>query len=360
MFAASHPYVTTLTVYPDGRIVEPLNETQLKRVWGEDIMDGEFLGAWVPDVQFMLAQIAALDAADPEGRFTGRLDLDGYGVMGHSQGARTVSQVCLLDAQCAAAINLDGGYSVEVELTFDKPYLRILADHGVDVFVAAYEQSMEGLAGDYYVAMIPGTDHMSFVDAPYWLPLVFDVEPPPGLVAAQVVLRDYRLLSVAFFDRYVRGLKVPLLDGPIPEHPEIFFLERDAPIEPPTAGQEPRVASLELGANRGELSIGEAHVWTYTGQAGEVLTIRLVADRPAGDTDREQRLAFRLLDTLLVVRAPDGRLLATNDDVAPNDTNSMLTDLELPEDGAYVIEVRSWENQNEGTYTLLIESSLGE
>lgn len=355
VFAPSHPYVTTLVVYPDGRTVEPINYNRLSSMYvPESVYTGEFEQVWVPDATFVLEQIAALDQDDPAGLFTGRLDLDRMGMVGHSQGGRTISEVCLDEPRCAGAVSLDSSHSARVALGFDRPYMMMEADNGVQSFINTFERGMEALAQDYYVIMIPQTAHNSFDDVAFWAPLVYPDINPTIVAGAQYALLDYRLYLLAFFDKHVRGMEVPLLDGPSQGHPEVFFLRRHAAIAGPTANAEPQVAVLGREGNRGELARGAADVWLVDGQAGDMLNIFILADKPANNTDEQQRLEYGLLDTLLVVRDPDGELLAVNDDMGMT-TNSQLTELALPVDGTYIIEVRSWENQNEGGYTLIVD-----
>ena len=57
---------------------------------------------------------------------------------------------------------------------------------------------------------------------------------------------------------------------------------------------------------------------------------------------------------MLVVRGPDGSLLAVNDNMGGGFTNSALHGLTLPDTGTYTIEVRSWANRTGGAYTLVI------
>ncbi len=353
VFGVSHPYATAITVYPDGRVIEALSGDHLRSVWApQDVYDGEFAGAWYPDVTFVVAQIAALNEDDPQGLFTGRLAVEQYGMLGHSQGARTISAVCYDDPRCAAALNMDGTYSAEVELDFARPYLFMSADHGVGAFIEMFDTGLEALGAGFYVLMIPRTHHNSFVDTAFWAPLVME-SPPDGTGAAQIALLDYRLYATAFFDRHLRGLDVPLLDGGSEEHPEVFFLNRLEPVTPPTADATPRTA--QAGAQQGTIAVGAADVWLYEGRAGEVLDILLLADRPADNTSREQRVQHNLLDTLLAVRGPDGTLLAANDDMTHHMTNSELRGIKLPADGTYTIEVRSWGSATGGGYTLVIE-----
>jgi len=353
VFAVSHPYVTTVTVFPDGRVIEPINSNHLSTLWApHDIYDGEFENVWVPDTTFVLDQIEALNASDP--RFAGRLETSRIGMVGHSQGARTVSEVCLRDSRCVAAVNLDGSRSADVEFKLTKPYMLLLADNGVAAFANTYQFGLEALTSDFYVLMIPQTNHMSFEDSVFWVPVVNGTTNAAGVEAAQIVRLDYREYIRAFCDQYVRDLTDPLLEGPSNSHPEVFFLRRDEPITPPTTNVEPQPAAL--GSNIGEIALGEADVWTYEGQAGEMLDISLLADMPAEAASLEQSQQYGLMDTLLVIRAPDGSILAANDDTGLS-TNSTLEGIELPADGTYTIEVRTWESQTAGGYTLVLTAA---
>lgn len=358
VLAPSHPYVTTLVVFPDGRLIEPLNGSKLSRLWApRDIYEGEFSDVWVPDTTFVVAQTALLNEDDPKDIFTGRLDLEQIGMIGHSQGARTISEVCLNEPRCAGAISLDGQRSAMVEVAYDKPYMLILADNGVDAMVQEYRFGLEAATDDYYVMMIPQTHHNSFMDDAFLVPLLMDDPEQEGLEAAQYAVLAYRAFILSFFNHTLRGQEEPLLGGPTPEtgFPDVFFLPREEPISPPTAGVEPEAAAL--GSNLGVLEVGSADVWTYTGTAGEELSLMLMADRPANEASEQQREEFGLLDTVLVVRAPDGSVLAANDDSFMG-TNSAVDNLALPVDGQYVIEARSWASQTAGGYTLILKSSL--
>ncbi len=71
----------------------------------------------------------------------------------------------------------------------------------------------------------------------------------------------------------------------------------------------PRRLIAQLGDNRGEISVGGEQIWLYEGRAGETLTIEVWADHPAnwalnGGAAPD---APGVLDTLVIVTAPDGR-----------------------------------------------------
>jgi thiol-disulfide isomerase/thioredoxin len=67
------------------------------------------------------------------------------------------------------------------------------------------------------------------------------------------------------------------------------------------------------------------HSYTFDGQAGDVVTIRM--DAGEGST----------LDSLLRLYGPDGDLLIENDDAQLTTTNALIEDFELPTDGEYTL-----------------------
>src|SRR6185369_7724117 len=96
------PYTTPAVVYQDGRVV-------LRTAAGHpsenapgptsDLTPGQpndfylpVLDVWVADNRFVLDRLTALNASDPSGRFTGRLDLAAVGALGHSLGGATALQ----------------------------------------------------------------------------------------------------------------------------------------------------------------------------------------------------------------------------------------------------------------------------
>gem|GEM_PF-3148401 len=108
--------------------------------------------------------------------------------------------------------------------------------------------------------------------------------------------------------------------------------------------------TASFGRQTGIVADDAGNVWEYAGRAGEIVTISILdAQLVSG------------LDSFLVVYAPNGEMLAANDDaLAYENTDSIITALELPETGTYRIEVREFPDGNEyyGSYTLDIISSL--
>lgn len=87
-----------------------------------------------------------------------------------------------------------------------------------------------------------------------------------------------------------------------------------------------------------------AQSWTFVGSAGRVYTITMLAAE--GTT----------LDTALRLYAPDGALIAQNDDTRDPElgTNAQLAQVTLPQDGVYRLEATRYAGGGTGAYELII------
>ena len=84
--------------------------------------------------------------------------------------------------------------------------------------------------------------------------------------------------------------------------------------------------------------VGDRDEWLYEGAIGEIVTVRVVGVSEA-------------LDTVLELRAPNGTLLASDDD-GGGALNPLVTAVQLPEDGTYTIVVFSFPGSPVGGYRL--------
>ena len=244
---ASHGYIVVSVGHngfnrtqflPDGSSVVPDTLT-FPEPAGGDLYDDAMAGwsfldehafpEWVADAAFVIDQLEVLDAGD--GPFAGTLDLDRIGMYGWSFGGATSIEMSSVDERVKAAIDHDGQlFGVAPTQGTTRPFMLM---HGGVLpetppfedpdSIAAYNDAIERLmaevrdtdarlkaasTGDWYDITIAGTNHGNFSDLVMFLPGSSpDIEPARGYEIINA-------LTVAFFDRYLKGAEAPLLDDP--------------------------------------------------------------------------------------------------------------------------------------------------
>ncbi|TAJ95275.1 MAG: family membership [Gammaproteobacteria bacterium] len=241
------PYTTPGVAYQDGRIAlrtlaghppesAPGRVSELAPGQPNDL-HLPVVDVWVKDNRFILDRLQTLNDADPSGRFTGRLDLNAVGALGHSLGGAAALQFCHEDARCKAGVNLDGMPYGEVVLHgIAKPFLFVSANRPMfDApmaelsiperdFLTALERMRQRIPSRPSLLLLQGAAHFNFFDqALLTEPTIWrlfgalgSINPIRALVVARRYVR-------AFFDTHLKGLPDPLLDGPDDEFPEVHF-----------------------------------------------------------------------------------------------------------------------------------------
>ncbi len=169
------PYSTCVVVMPDGRVIHkttagnpgdaPVSDAERERLL-ETLIDVRSA-----DTKFLVDQLTHLNADDPSGTFTGRLDMEAIGVVGHSFGGATAAQICHDDARFRAGMDIDGAlYGSVVREGLRQPFLFLLSDHGdawhsPDCTIAANIRAVSNrLPGDRLIVTLQGAHHFSFSD----------------------------------------------------------------------------------------------------------------------------------------------------------------------------------------------------
>ena len=160
--AIEHPSAAAGVVFPDGRVT-----SMDPRMMDQAFVDGS-VAVSAQDARFVADRLAALDAGDPKGLLTGRLDLQRLGLFGVSLGGMTTAAACQRDPRFRACLILDAVVPPEVvKAGLRQPVMWISRDVATmreegwrEADVLETDGSMRaayaGLAGDGYLVLIPG------------------------------------------------------------------------------------------------------------------------------------------------------------------------------------------------------------
>jgi len=206
--AISHAFFSGYTVFPDRTwvVTAPRPGGQSQAQWLEDhsyIVN--------QDAAFVLDTLEELDAGDPIGMFTGRLDLANVGMFGHSYGGGNSLDMCFLDARIDAAVDIDGGsiYHVD-EAGTDRPVMFILTPDRWQLF-QTIRDTWHRLRGFGLLVTVDDTTHISFIDNG-WIftqlvgyEVMSDDDWRLGTIDPAVLVQIERAFVLSFFDVHLRG-----------------------------------------------------------------------------------------------------------------------------------------------------------
>lgn len=222
----------------------------------------------------------------------------------------------------------------------------------------------------FYYADDPETLHIALTLDTQAQDYFVIIKGPPELIAAASPLLE-QLIASARFENAPEIVRTPTPTpspylSPTPSQTPTITLTPSLTWTPTitltpsptfTPSPTPPLDLAVYGENRGRIAIGGGQRWEIDGRQGDILTIEVRADRPAND-GTSRTFDPNGLDTLVIVRDPDGNIIAENDDAVPNEvslhTDSRIDNLILPVTGIYQIEVRSWNDQTGGAYTLIV------
>jgi hypothetical protein len=226
----------SVVVFKDGQVVYATpqgNVPETATITGTHRILGELIKIWAGDDRFVLDQVVQLNAADPAGRFTGRINLDAVGVLGHSFGGASAAQFCSLDARCKAGVDLDGyPYGDVVQVGLRQPFMFLWSeppDPNDPAWLRAKRDTdaiFQRLPPGSLQATIDGTRHFNFADyAVEFEPVIHllgELGPMDGAYGLHIVTTYVR----AFFDDALRHRHDPMLDANPSPYPEVHLVWR--------------------------------------------------------------------------------------------------------------------------------------
>ena len=237
------PYRTSVVVFPDGRVMRRTPENNPELCEDQEQAQqarcvNKVLTAWTADIAFVLDQLERLNASDPTGKFTGRLDMTRVGVFGHSFGGAQAAQFCSLDSRCKAGIDVDGSlHGSVIQAGIHKPFTFLLSGQGDFSSDAEIRQIQADIQSVYDRLPADGRLRISIRGANHFL-----FSDDGALLKSHIVLRTLRALGVvgidgrrqlavtaycvhSFFDAYLKAgsASPPKIASPL--YPEIQVFE---------------------------------------------------------------------------------------------------------------------------------------
>ncbi len=219
--ATSHTYTTGPVIFPDGRYAS--NTEDPSGLFGTPYFD-----VVVADLRFVLSQVRALDAGGPEERFTGRLDLERVGAIGHSIGGAASAIVCQKEPGVRACANLDGTFQGSWAKGISQPFLLVHTRHNED---GTHVRFIKNRHAPVLELSVSESGHLTFSDLPLQLELMRHYDATrtsdtfdTGSLEPERATSLTRAWVLAFVDEYVKGSgESPLLHGGAGDFPEVTF-----------------------------------------------------------------------------------------------------------------------------------------
>ncbi|HCQ91675.1 MAG TPA: carboxylic ester hydrolase [Clostridium sp.] len=199
--------------------------------------DLEFLNSeikiWEKDASFVLDEVEKGTNDEKLKTIAKMVDFNKIGMLGHSFGGATSTQVLIKDKRIKAAIDMDGGLYGEAipDKGPEKPYMLINASDSIrnmeeankaevgnrdELFAESYKRNQTIKKPGVYTIVLPNTDHGSFTDLAGFSPLIS--------VPGSNYKKTFKLineLSLDFFDKYLKETNTDALDKFKEDHPEI-------------------------------------------------------------------------------------------------------------------------------------------
>jgi hypothetical protein len=256
--AMTHSYDGFLSVFPDGSYIayDAKRWPKIPSFEGEANLNQ--LEWHTNDILVVLNQLSQFnDASSSRLPFAGRMNLARVGAFGHSVGGVAAAHACQKDQRIKACLNQDGamgmkpfyldaqGWGMDQAFMFierppnrepltdaDLAELKVTRDRATEILKrlnASRDRVLGSTGTGSYRVLLQRkmTTHIDFSDLP--LLAAKDQEELQRRLDVIGVVRSY---TRAFFDKYVRTMKEPLLDSGVP-NPLIESVERFDPTRRP-------------------------------------------------------------------------------------------------------------------------------
>jgi dienelactone hydrolase len=262
VFSIGHTYESMVESFPGGRVIYQSPSSNIEgflkaQKEAEELKSGDIAAAielfknfntsqangrsidiWSADTRFVIDWLDKLNNEESTNPFYRQLDLNRLGVLGHSFGGVTAAQVAFEDNRVKAALSFDGGVprGEFIDQSLDVPFMFMKAESSTaglnanrnDALLKANRivlgHMMERSNNDIYNITVIGSKHGDFSDATISYQKKLG---RLGKIDGQKMLIIRNAYTLAFFNKYLKGIDSPLLKGPSPDFPEVIIKTRN-------------------------------------------------------------------------------------------------------------------------------------
>lgn len=238
--SVEHTHTALGTVFPGGDVVHMRREDAA--VLASDTTMLRVADLWAADGRFVIDRMFALARNDPRGMLAGRIDTTRVGYFGHSFGGATAANVMATDPRVAAGINFDGYLAGRAGLTgLDRPFLQVRSDTLAIDELPEELLAQAGVTRERLRAMLKdwkartravvgggghdlhlvGSGHMNYSDMPLWSAPLLRMGRQAGPINVRRAHRIINALTIAWFDRHLKGKAEDPLTLGFPELVEV-------------------------------------------------------------------------------------------------------------------------------------------
>jgi hypothetical protein len=219
----NHPYVSGITVFPDGRTVG-LAEVPTDLVARSEFFNNS-LRTIAQDAKFVLDTMMELNTTDPE--FSGHFDLSDVGMYGHSFGGANTAVCCYEDSRFCAGLTLDGVfYTRFIPGNIAVPFLFMFAEKRL-VNDETISYMWNHTVDDTVNMSILGSTHYAFTDVGVLLSHLVPLIPPRlltfGSIAPKRMVNITKTYVTTFFEVYLKGKPIETLLNLSTQFDEVKF-----------------------------------------------------------------------------------------------------------------------------------------
>jgi hypothetical protein len=261
VFSIGHTYESIVEVFPDGRLARfapprdfsPDEKTlQKNQKEAEEIKPNDLaariafekkafnnpvwssrISAWSADTRFVIDWLEKINRENIHNPFYKKLDLNKLGAFGMSFGGETTCALAYEERRIKAALNMDGPlYGDVMDHPLEIPFMFMLSTEAGtrSISFRSLQSLMNAIVENSHTAaynmFVKDAGHGDFIDVSIWCPLAKGRAPRLGKIDGYRMMNIVNTYVSAFFNKHLKGIDSPLLNGPSPDFPEVIFKAR--------------------------------------------------------------------------------------------------------------------------------------